>query len=153
MWDYPQSTCRCKYCLSSIWYQSKMFMLIWLTLIASSCIWNQATLHVVLFQASTMMQRLSWLKIMQEISFSCNIVQRVRLRTFWTTLVFEKLRCYCIKNKPFQNGSLFTWHKILVHMLNSKFWLLKLIKGPLSYKYILTSVDVYESIHHKIITC
>ena len=26
-------------------------------------------------------------------------------------------------------------------------------KGPLSYKYILTSVDVYESIHHKIITC
>ena len=27
------------------------------------------------------------------------------------------------------------------------------LKGPLSYKYILTSVDVYESIHHKIITC
>ena len=27
------------------------------------------------------------------------------------------------------------------------------IKGPLSYKYIMTSVDVYESIHHKIITC
>ena len=27
------------------------------------------------------------------------------------------------------------------------------IKGPLNYKYILTSVDVYESIHHKIITC
>ena len=27
------------------------------------------------------------------------------------------------------------------------------IKGPLSYKYIMTSVDVYESIHHKPITC
>ena len=28
-----------------------------------------------------------------------------------------------------------------------------IFKGPLNYKYILTSVDVYESIHHKIITC
>ena len=28
-----------------------------------------------------------------------------------------------------------------------------IIEGPLSYKYIMTSVDVYESIHHKIITC
>ena len=27
------------------------------------------------------------------------------------------------------------------------------LKGPLSYKYIMTSVDVYESIHHIIITC
>ena len=27
------------------------------------------------------------------------------------------------------------------------------VKGPLNYKYIMTSVDVYESIHHKIITC
>ena len=27
------------------------------------------------------------------------------------------------------------------------------LKGPLSYKYIMTFVDVYESIHHKIITC
>ena len=26
-------------------------------------------------------------------------------------------------------------------------------EGPLSYKYIMTYVDVYESIHHKIITC
>ena len=26
-------------------------------------------------------------------------------------------------------------------------------KGPLSYKYIMTCVDVYESIHHKTITC
>ena len=25
-------------------------------------------------------------------------------------------------------------------------------EGPLSYKYIMTFVDVYESIHHKIIT-
>ena len=30
---------------------------------------------------------------------------------------------------------------------------LLVIKGPLSYKYILISVDVYEYIHHKIITC
>ena len=28
-----------------------------------------------------------------------------------------------------------------------------IVKGPLSYKYIMTYVDVYESIHHKIITC
>ena len=37
-------------------------------------------------------------------------------------------------------------HKFLfVHVV-------RIIKGPLSYKYILTSVDVYESIHHQIIT-
>ena len=34
-----------------------------------------------------------------------------------------------------------------------KLYFKSIIKGQLSYKYILTSVDVYESIHHKIITC
>ena len=28
-----------------------------------------------------------------------------------------------------------------------------IFKGPLNYKNIMTSVDVYESIHHEIITC
>ena len=28
-----------------------------------------------------------------------------------------------------------------------------IIKGPLTCKCLMTSVDVYESLHHKIITC
>ena len=44
-------------------------------------------------------------------------------------------------------------HVALYIMYITQFWALRELKGPLSLQYILTSADVYESIHHKIITC
>ena len=32
-------------------------------------------------------------------------------------------------------------------------YLFRSLKGPLTCKCLMTSVDVYESLHHKIITC
>ena len=48
------------------------------------------------------------------------------------------------------DSNLFITHRdsrALIDIINRE------LKSPLSYKYIMTSVDVYESIHHKIITC